>query len=71
MIVINWINKVQKCRNITLTALYEEVHRLTSTFDVITCRHVYKERNNDADRIPKEGVTMEAVSWKFLEHRET
>ena len=71
MIVINWKNKVKKCLNITLVALYEEVQRLTSTFNVITCRHVYRERNNDACRISKEGIIREAGSWKFLEQRET
>ena len=71
MIVINWINKVQNCRNITLAALYEEVHGLITTFDVITCRHVFRERNNEAGKLSKEGLNMEAGTWKFLEQRET
>ena len=70
LIVINWINKVQKCRNITLAALYEEVYRLTTTFNIITCRHVFRERNNETDRLSKEGLNMAVRTWKFLEQRE-
>ena len=67
LIVINWINKVQNCWNITLVTLYEEVHILTTTFDVITCRHVFRERNSEAERLSKEGLNMEVGTWLFLE----
>ena len=68
--MINWINNVQKCQNITLAALYEEVYRLTTTFNIITCRHVFRERNNETNRLSKEGLNMEVRTWKFLEQRE-
>ena len=34
LVILNWINKVQKCKNITLVALYEEVNRILTNFDV-------------------------------------
>ena len=67
MIVINWINKVQKCQNIALVALYEEVNRLLSNFDVITYHHVYRVRNVEADRLSKARLNLEPGTWIFLE----
>ena len=40
LVIINWVNKVQRCRNISLITLFEEVIRLMKNFDHITCRHV-------------------------------
>ena len=70
VIIINWLNKVQHCRNIALITLYEEVNKLWTKFDYISCRHVYMERNSDVDHLSKEGVKMEHETWKFFENRE-
>ena len=64
------MNKTQKCRNISLAALYDEVNRLLSNFDVITFKHVCGERNGNADRLSKAGLHMEPGTWKFLETKE-
>lgn len=69
LIVINWVKKVQSGRNISLISLFEEVSRLTAHFDSITCRHVYRERNTAADRLSKQGLTMDFGTWKFVESR--
>ena len=45
LVILNWINKIQRCRNIPLSALFEEANQILSNFDVITCKHVYRERN--------------------------
>ena len=70
LIIINWVNKVQQCRTLALNTLYEEVNRLWTTFDHISCRHVYKERNAVADRLSKVGVEMEFDTWNFFEHKD-
>ena len=51
MVVINWLNKTKKCRIATLDALYEETTRSLSFFESISFKHVYRERNVDADML--------------------
>ena len=43
MVVINWINKIQKCRNISLNALFVEVNTLVTNFESLSLKHVYME----------------------------
>ena len=43
MVVINWINKIQKCRNTSLNALFVEVSRLVTNFQSLSLKHVYME----------------------------
>ena len=59
MVVINWVNKIQKCININISPLFEEVGILMANFDSITCRHVYGEKNSEADSLSKKGLTVE------------
>ena len=70
LIIINWVNKVQHCRTLSLFTLYEKVTRLWTSFDHISCYHVYREWNAVADRLSKEGVGMAFGTWKFFEHKE-
>ena len=48
LVILNWINKTQRCKNLSLSALFKEANKLLSRFDFITCKHVYKERNEVA-----------------------
>ena len=70
LVILNWINKIQKCRNISLSALYEEANRLLSHFDAITCKHIYRERNEEADKFSKTGLNLEPGTWKILETKD-
>ena len=70
LVILNWINKIQRCMNISLSALYEEANRLLSNFDVITCKHVYRERNEEAYRLSKAGLNLELGTWKILETKD-
>ena len=70
LVILNWVNKVQRRRNISLITLFEEVNKLMENFDYITCCHVYREINTDVDRLSKNGLTMEHGPWKFLETRD-
>ena len=65
LVVINWINKIQKCRNTSLDALFEEVSRLLTNFESISLKHVYREQNMDADKLSKAGINMKWGTWKF------
>ena len=68
--IINWVNKVQQCRTLSLNTLFEEVNRIWTTFDHISCHHDYMEWNTVANRLSKVGVQMEFSTWKFFEHKE-
>ena len=70
LVIINWVNKVQRCRNLALSSRFEEVNRLWKNFDHISCRHVYRERKTTADRLYKEGLKMEHGTWNFFEKRD-
>ena len=39
-------------------------------FDYIIFRHVYRERNSEADHLSKQGLLMERGTWNFLETKE-
>ena len=71
MVVINWINKTQRCRNSTLDTLYEEVNRTLSIFESILFKHVYRERNMEANKLSKAGLNLQWGTWKIIEKKET
>jgi ribonuclease HI len=48
--VINWINGTQRCTNIRLSHIVEDIKSLQHAFDSFTYHHVYRERNEEADR---------------------
>ena len=71
MVVINWMNKTQKCRITSLDALYEEKTRSLSLFETISFTHVYREQNNEADKLSKKGLTLQRGEWKILETKDS
>ena len=71
MVVINWINKTQKCRIASLDALYEETTRSLSFFETISFTHVYREQNKEVDKLSKIGLTLQWGEWKILETRDS
>ena len=64
---INWINGTQICTNIRLANIVEDIKSLHHAFDSITCHHVYRERNEEADRSSKEGTHLDMGHWKIVE----
>jgi ribonuclease HI len=67
MNVINWIRGTQRCINTRLATIVEDINFLQTSFDSLTCRHVYRERNKEADRRSKEGVHLALGQWKVTE----
>jgi hypothetical protein len=45
----------------------EDIKTLQKVFDYFSCQHVYRERNEKADRALKEGAHMEVGHWKITE----
>ena len=68
MLVINWSNNTQRCHNILLTPILEEVAQLKTTFELISFRHIYREWNTKADRCLKEAAGPYQTSWNIEEH---
>jgi ribonuclease HI len=66
--VINWIKGTQRCLNIRLARLVEDIQRLQTNFDFFDCQHVYRENNKEADQRSKEGINMVMGQWKITEH---
>ena len=69
VIVINWINKPQRCKNTSLDALVEEVRKLLANFDSLSLKHVYREQNMEANRLSKAGISLARGTWKIIEKR--
>lgn len=56
MLVINWLNNAQRCHNLQLLPILEEVTQLKSIFNLITFRHIYREQNAVVDHCSKEAA---------------
>jgi ribonuclease HI len=70
MVIINWIRKIQKCHNIRLQPLLAEVFIILDTYTNFSIRHVYRERNEDVDKLSKEGLLLVHGQWHILETRD-
>ena len=68
MLVINWLNNTQRCHNIQLLPILEEVAQLKSIFNLITFRHFYREQNVVADHCSKEVAGPLQHAWDIEEH---
>jgi hypothetical protein len=58
MIVLNWERKAQKCHNLKLLSLLEEVQRIMDYYDMVFVQHVYKE------------ITKKHILYTFLSCQE-
>jgi hypothetical protein len=54
LLIIYWVNKVQRCHISRLVPILEGVMRIINVFDSISFSHIYRERNKLADRLSKE-----------------
>ena len=65
--VVNWFNGTQQCRNFILLPLLKEIRRLKCFFSEISIVHIYRERNQEADRFSKEGAQLDMGTWTVTE----
>ena len=68
--VINWIKKIQACRDLFLQNILLNIWDIIESFDSFTCSHVYREKNCQADTASKEGLQLVAGVWKIKERLE-
>jgi ribonuclease HI len=66
-VIINWMRRTQRCHNIFLASLLEEVFPITKIFTNLSFTHVYRERNKATYSLSKEGTSMAHMKWHILE----
>ena len=67
MNVINWTKGTQRCLNLNLENLMDEVLMLLSYFESFSCHHIYRSQNQEADKKSKEGLLLNKGQWKITE----
>jgi len=67
MNVINWTKGTQRCLNLNLENLLEDVLMLLSYFETYSCHHIYRSQNQEADKKSKEGLLLNKGQWKITE----
>lgn len=65
--VINWVTGKFRCQNYMLSPLLEEIQSLKSRFNPFFIEHIYRDRNEEADRASKEGVQLAVDAWRISE----
>lgn len=65
--VVNWFNVVERCHNISLLPIYDEIIQLKSSFDIITCCHIYREQYAEACVLSKAGARQDQGIWQVSE----
>eukprot|EP00253_Pinus_taeda_P008065 PITA_08065 len=65
--VVNWVNGKFRCRNYMLMPLLAEIQNLKSSFSVLSLDHIYREKNDEADRFSKASLHQTVGSWRIKE----
>lgn len=65
--VINWLNGRSRCQNYVLQPLFEEIQNLKLSFNSLSINHIYRERNDMADKLSKDGIEQAVDSWRIRE----
>ena len=65
--VINWYWEIQQCGNISLANILGNIKDIQSSFDFVSCRHLYREKNKEVDKASKDGLRLEWGFWHIKE----
>ena len=65
--VINWINQTQECRQLRLSHSLHSIRLLLQRLDSFSCRHVYRENNQEADKASKDELRLASGTWTVKE----
>jgi ribonuclease HI len=68
LLVIQWMKGEFNLCNFTLQPLFHDILLLKSTFSHISFTHVYRDRNNEANMLSKDGVALENGIWKITDN---
>ena len=58
-LTINWENDTHQCSILRLRPILNEIFLLQQHFNFVSFTHVYRERNDTADRLSKAGAQLE------------
>jgi hypothetical protein len=67
MLVIQWMKGDFNIQNFTLLPLFQEIQNSLSGFSYISFDHVYRNRNEEVDRLSKAGLEMDKGVKKIAE----
>lgn len=67
MNVVNWVNGKYRCQHYMLMPLLEEIQTLKLLFNVFSIDHIYRDCNEEADRLSKEGLQQAVGTWRVTE----
>ena len=62
-IVIRWVNEDNRIYAIQLIPLLDETLRLKILVNNVYIKHIYRERNIEADSLAKEGIDLDDGQW--------
>lgn len=65
-IIINWFNGISDCYIHTLNIILHEVY-VFKALNNISCSHIYREHNCNADKLSKEAALMNMGVWEITE----
>ena len=68
--LINWIKRIQQCRDLRLENILLSILAVIDTFDSFSCEHVFRENNSQADSSSKEGLQFDSGLLKIKERLE-
>ena len=68
-LVINWASGKYRLLNIELAMILWDVHCVTDSFEYVSFKHIYRERNYSADALAKVGGSILEGSWNIIEQR--
>ena len=68
-LVINWAFGKYRLLNIELAMILQDVHRFTDSFEYVSFKHIYRERNSIADALAKAGGRILEGFWDIKEQR--
>lgn len=66
-IIINWFINITTCHIHSLNNILDEVLQFKAAFNHISVSHIYREHNQDADKLSKEAALMEKGHWEITE----
>jgi len=65
--IIDWINGKSTIRNNVLSHWYLRINQIRDTFTSITFKHLFREYNDTADRLSKDGLNLEEGTLMYKE----
>ena len=69
-LVINWASGKYRILNLELAMILQNVNNLINSFESVSYRHIYRERNFSVDALEKAGGCIPEGTWSIKEFRE-